>query len=81
MKKEVHPALNRIVFVDTSTNRRFPSWSTMTSAEKQVIDGETYYVVHCPVTSDSHPAYTGQSRMIDTAGRVEKFNKRYAKKK
>ncbi len=71
--------MNRVVFVDSSTNTRFLTRSTMTSDEKEVINGETYYVVHCPVTSDSHPVYTGQSRFIDTAGRVEKFQQRYAK--
>lgn len=79
MKKDLHPEMNRVVFVDSSTNTRFLTRSTMTSDEKTVVDGETYYVVHCPVTSDSHPIYTGQSRFIDTAGRVEKFQQRYAK--
>lgn len=79
MKKDLHPELNRVVFIDSSTNTRFVCRSTMSTDEKEVIDGETHYVVHCPVTSDSHPVYTGQSRFIDTAGRVEKFQKRYAK--
>ncbi|MGF1679095.1 MAG: type B 50S ribosomal protein L31 [Candidatus Methylacidiphilales bacterium] len=78
MKKDVHPEMNRVVFVDTSTQNRFLCRSTMKSSEKEVINGETYFVVQCPVTSDSHPVYTGQSRMIDTAGRVEKFQQRYA---
>lgn len=78
MKKELHPEMNRVAFIDSSTNTRFLCRSTMTSDEKEVIDGETYFVVHCPVTSDSHPVYTGQSRFIDTAGRVEKFQQRYA---
>jgi len=49
----------------------------MTSDRTEVIDGVQYYVIPCSVTSDSHPVYTGQQRFVDTAGRVDKFAKRY----
>lgn len=83
MKAEGHPTLNNVCFLDIGTGRRFLTKSTMKSARKETIDGEEYYVVARDVTSDSHPAYTGEKRLVDTAGRVEKFTskfKRAAKK-
>lgn len=51
--------------------------STMKSARKEVIDGEEFFIVLRDVTSDSHPAYTGEKRIVDTAGRVEKFTTKF----
>ena len=83
MKAEGHPTLNRVCFLDVATGKRFLTLSTMKSPRKETIDGEEYYIVLRDVTSDSHPAYTGEKRLVDTAGRVEKFTskfKRSAKK-
>lgn len=77
MKKETHPALHPVIFVDLSTNDEFVTRSTMKSDESRVIDGIEHYVVKCGVTSASHPVYTGQTRLVDTAGRVDKFKKRF----
>lgn len=77
MKDGIHPKLNPICFVDLATNAEFITTSTMTSEERRVIDGVEHFVVKCGVTSDSHPAYTGQTRLVDTAGRVDKFQKRF----
>lgn len=52
----------------------------MTSDRRKVIDGVEHFVVMCSVTSDSHPAYTGEQRLVDTAGRIEKFNQRYKRR-
>jgi len=49
----------------------------MKTARKEVIDGVEYYVVIRDVTMDSHPAYTGEKRLVDTAGRVEKFTNKF----
>ncbi len=49
----------------------------MKSARKETIDGEEYFVVLRDVTMDSHPAYTGEKRLVDTAGRVEKFTTKF----
>lgn len=78
MRPNIHPTLNRVCFVDQSTGKRILSRSTMRSEQTETINGEKYFVVTCAVTSDSHPAYTGEERFIDTAGRIEKFNRRYA---
>ena len=84
MKEKVHPALNNICFLDIGTGRRYLTKSTMKSARKEVIDGVEYFIIARDVTMDSHPAYTGEKRLVDTAGRVEKFTtkfKRSASKK
>ncbi len=77
MKKEVHPDYHPVCFVDVSTSRKFLTRSTMRSKQKEVIDGEEYFVVVRDVTSDSHPAYTGEKRFLDAAGRVEKFKSKF----
>ncbi len=78
MKKDTHPTLNNVCFVDTTTGKRYFSRSTMKSAEKETVDGEEYFIVHCSVTADSHPIFTGEKRLIDTAGRIDKFKQRYS---
>ncbi|KXU36422.1 50S ribosomal protein L31 [Cephaloticoccus primus] len=77
MKSEIHPSLNKVCFLDVATGRRFLTQSTMRSARKEQIDGEEYFVVVRDVTMDSHPAYTGEKRLVDTAGRVEKFTSKF----
>lgn len=82
MKKDIHPKYHEVVFMDTSSNFKFITRSTMTSSETiKWEDGNTYPLIKVEVSSASHPFYTGQNLLVDTAGRVEKFNKRYTKKK
>jgi large subunit ribosomal protein L31 len=80
MKKEGHPKLNAVCFKDVSTGKRFLVRSAMRSKQTEVIDGEEHFLVIRDVTSDSHPAYTGEKRFVDTAGRVESFNRRYKRR-
>lgn len=77
MKAEGHPTLNKVCFLDIGTGRRFFTRSTMKSTRKETIDGEEYFVIARDVTMDSHPAYTGEKRLVDTAGRVEKFTSKF----
>ena len=77
MKSEGHPILNNVCFLDVATGRRFLTRSTMKSARKESIDGQDYFVVIRDITMDSHPAYTGEKRLVDTAGRVEKFTTKF----
>jgi large subunit ribosomal protein L31 len=77
VKPEGHPTLNPVCFLDVSTGKRFLTRSTMKSARKETIDGVEYQVVLRDVTMDSHPAYTGEKRLVDTAGRVEKFTTKF----
>jgi large subunit ribosomal protein L31 len=81
MKKGTHPESRPVCFVDVSNGREFLTISTARCREKKTIDGVEYGVIQCDVTSDSHPAYTGVKRFVDTAGRVEKFEKRFARRR
>jgi large subunit ribosomal protein L31 len=81
MKKDIHPKYHEVVFLDTQSDHKFLTKSTMTSKEKiKWEDGKEYPLVKIEVSSASHPFYTGKKIFVDTAGRVEKFNKRYKKK-
>lgn len=81
MKKDIHPEYKEVIFLDTSNNVKFMTKSTMTSAETiKWEDGNEYPLIKIEVSSASHPFYTGKKMFVDTAGRVEKFNKRYKKK-
>jgi large subunit ribosomal protein L31 len=66
-----------VCFLDVATGKRFLTKSTMKSARVEKIDGQDYFVVVRDVTMDSHPAYTGEKRLVDTAGRVEKFTSKF----
>ncbi len=77
MKNETHPTFHPVCFEDLNTGKRFLSRSTMTSEKTETIEGTEYFVVSCSITSDSHPFYTGEKRLVDTAGRIDKFNQRY----
>jgi large subunit ribosomal protein L31 len=81
MKKDIHPNYRDVVFYDTSSEFKFLTKSTIETSETITWeDGKTYPVYKIEVSSESHPFYTGKKMLLDTAGRVEKFNKRYAKK-
>ncbi len=82
MKKDLHPQYKEVVFLDTTSEFKFLTKSTMTSDETiQWEDGNEYPVIKIEVSSASHPFYTGKKIFLDTAGRVEKFNKKYSKSK
>ena len=81
MKKDIHPEYKEVVFLDTTSDFKFLTKSTMTSKETiKWEDGNEYPVIKVEVSSASHPFYTGKKIFLDTAGRVEKFNKKYKKK-
>ena len=78
MKQRIHPDYHPVVFRDRAANLAFLTRSTATS-ERTITweDGRTYPVVDVEISSASHPFYTGPTRVLDTAGRVEKFRRRY----
>lgn len=81
MKKDIHPEYKEVIFWDTSCDMKFLTRSTMFSKETEVwTDGKEYPVIKVEVSSASHPFYTGKKMFMDTAGRVEKFQKKYQKK-
>lgn len=82
MKKDLHPANYRpVVFKDMSNGDMFLSKSTAKTTETVEFEGETYPVYKMEISSTSHPFYTGKSKLVDTAGRVDKFLSRYGKTK
>lgn len=81
MKKGIHPENYRlVVFKDMSNDETFITRSTAPSRETITVDGVEYPLIKVEISNTSHPFYTGKSMFIDTAGRIEKFKKRYAKK-
>lgn len=81
MKKEIHPEYKQVLYVDTSNGKKFVCGSTQTCTETAEFEGKTYPVYHVPVSSSSHPFFTGSSKFVDTEGRVDKFRKRYSSRK
>lgn len=75
MKEGIHPHMHPVLFVDG--DHEWTGISTMTSNTKRVVDGVEHQVVTVDISAYSHPFYTGQKKLVDTAGRVEKFMRRY----
>jgi len=75
MKEKIHPNYYPVVFVDG--DHEIISKSTVKSGKTREIEGVTHYVIETAISSYTHPFWTGQTRMLDTAGRVERFNRRY----
>jgi len=80
MKEQGHPPYQDVLFIDSATGYKFVCGSTMQPKEKEVFEGKEYPVFKLPVSSASHPFFTGSKQLIDSEGRVDKFVKRYAKK-
>ncbi|MGB6242488.1 MAG: type B 50S ribosomal protein L31 [Castellaniella sp.] len=79
MKEGIHPEYREVVFLDLQTGNKFISRSSLSARETTEIDGKSYPLFKCDVTSESHPFYTGaQTRIVET-GRVEKFRVRFAR--
>ena len=80
MKPGIHPVYGPVVFRDKAAGFDFLTRSTARSSQTVAWeDGGTYPVIDVEVSSASHPFYTGNSRVLDTAGRVERFNRRYSR--
>lgn len=80
MKKNLHPKNYRqVVFKDMSNGDLFLTRSTATSKETIAYEGETYPLVKIEISRTSHPYYTGKTKLVDSAGRIDKFRTKYAK--
>lgn len=81
MKKDIHPEnYRKVIFHDNSNNDRILIGSTVeTEATDKWTDGQEYPIKYVDVSSSSHPFYTGQEKVMDTAGRVDRFKQRAAK--
>tara|TARA_Y100000589_G_C27118803_1_gene615485 strand:- start:96 stop:368 length:273 start_codon:yes stop_codon:yes gene_type:complete len=82
MKKDIHPNYREVVFVDVSNDYRFLTRSTVkTKDTTKWEDGKEYPLYKLDTSSESHPFYTGTQKMVDTAGRVEKFRQKFGAKR
>ena len=80
MKKGIHPENFRLVaFKDMSNNDIFLAKSTAQTSETVSVDGVDYPLVKLEISRTSHPYYTGKAKLVDTAGRIDKFKTKYAK--
>lgn len=79
MKQGIHPDYREVVFHDLSCDFKFITRSTVQTRETIDFEGKSYPLVKIEVSSESHPFYTGQQKIVDTAGRVEKFRNKFSK--
>ncbi|HRJ27675.1 MAG TPA: 50S ribosomal protein L31 [Fimbriimonadaceae bacterium] len=75
MKESTHPPVYPVLYVDGE--HEWKGLSTMKSSNTRVVDGVEHYVVNVEISAFTHPFYTGQKKIVDSAGRVEKFMRRY----
>ena len=78
MKSDIHPRYRPVVFQDASAEYSFLTWSTIQTSDTIVWeDGNTYPLAKVEISAASHPFFTGQMKIVDTAGRVVRFERRY----
>ena len=81
MKKSGHPPYQEVLFIDSATGFRFVCGSTLQPKEKEVFEGKEYPAYKVPISSASHPFFTKATQFMDTEGRVDKFTKKYQRKR
>jgi large subunit ribosomal protein L31 len=77
MKEGIHPNYREVLFHDLSSDFKFLTRSTVQTRETMNFEGKDYPLVKIEVSSESHPFYTGKHKIVDTAGRVEKFRQKF----
>ena len=82
MKPDIHPTYREVVFQDASEGTLFLTRSTMKPSDTITLDdGNEYPLARVEISSASHPFFTGTMKIVDTAGRVERFERRYGKRR
>jgi large subunit ribosomal protein L31 len=81
MKADIHPDYRLVVFQDTSSGDLLLTRSTIETADTIEYEGETYPLAKVEISAFTHPFYTGTMKIIDTAGRVERFERRYGNRR
>ena len=82
MRPDIHPEYRQVVFHDNSSGERWITQSTIATTETVTFsDGKDYPLAKVEISSYSHPFFTGQMKIVDTAGRVERFERRYGRRK
>ena len=77
MKQGIHPEYKEIVVHDVSCDLKFVTKSTLQTKDKIKFEGKEYPLLKVEISSESHPFYTGKQKIVDTAGRVEKFRQKF----
>ena len=81
MRKDIHPDYREVIFHDQQADFKFMTRSTIQTKDTiKWEDGNEYPLIKIEVSSESHPFFTGKNILVDTAGRIEKFNSKYKKK-
>lgn len=81
MKKEIHPPYQKVLFVDSASGHKFVCGSALKPEGTEVFQGKEYPVYYLSISSTSHPFFTGSKQLVDSEGRVEKFKRRFDRKK
>ncbi len=81
MKKDIHPDYRDVVFQDVSADFTVLTKSTIKTNDTIEFEGQTYPLYKVDISSASHPFYTGTQKVLDTEGRVERFKKKYSRRK
>ncbi|AKK66573.1 type B 50S ribosomal protein L31 [Xanthomonas translucens] len=80
MKADIHPKYHNVVFQDVTSDFKILTRSTMSSKDTvKWEDGEEYPLIKVEISSASHQFYTGKNKVMDTSGRIDKFQRRYAR--
>jgi large subunit ribosomal protein L31 len=81
VKPDIHPDYHKVLYIDSATGEEWVTRSTMTSNETREVDGEELPVIKLEISSVSHPFWTGKMRSLDADGKIDRFNKRWGKRK
>ena len=81
MKKDIHPEYREVLVRDLTAGVDFITRSSQVTSDTAEHEGKEYPLIKVEISSKSHPFYTGKSMLVDTAGRIEKWNKKFGKKK
>ncbi len=80
MRKDIHPEYREVLVHDLSSGFEWVTRSAQNTTETKAFEGTDYPLIKVEISSKSHPFFTGKNQIVDTAGRIDKFNKRWAKK-
>jgi large subunit ribosomal protein L31 len=81
MRSGIHPEYKEVLYVDNATGDEWVGMSTQGSSESKEFEGRELQVLRLDISAKSHPFWTGQARSIDAEGRIDRFKRRYARKK
>lgn len=81
MKKDIHPEYREVLFHDLTSGHEFITRSSQKATETKKHNGQEYPYIKLEISHKSHPFFTGKAMLVDTAGRIDKYYKKYGKKK